>query len=598
MKNPVQQYLENIVEACAGTDGEVAAYIPELAAADPDRFALCLATVDGRVYEVGDAELSYSIQSISKPFTYALALQDSGIEAVTAKVGVEPSGDAFNEISLAPDSGRPFNAMINAGAITTSSLVDGEDGDARFDRVLRGFGRFAGRDLSVDESIYSSELGTAHRNRAIAHMLREFSILEGDPEDVLAQYVRQCSIAVDTRDLALMAATLANGGVHPRSGDEVLEAPLVEHVLSVMTTCGMYDAAGDWVTAVGMPAKSGVSGGIIGVLPGQVGVAVFSPRLDAHGNSARGVTLFERMSHDMELHIMHVSRGSRNAVRSSYSLAEARSRRRRTPAEQEALDAVSDRCHVYELHGDLLFSGAERVVRSIVDDDPELVIIDFTHVNDIAEVSRQTLISLRDRLREAGSEAVVVDPENVIPDPAAGTEDATRRFDDIPRALAWAEDELIARHCGSLDTSDPVSEHPLLSRLSDRAREAVRAAMTEQTHAEGDVVLAAGGSFAGIHLIVTGQAVARDHGPDGSAITLVTMEPGTSFGELALGTDDVQETEIVAASDLELLVLEADDLEQMTLDDPAIGVEVWRAIARDGYRVAERALRRSATRTS
>ncbi|WP_375002463.1 glutaminase [Aeromicrobium sp. CTD01-1L150] len=598
MRSPVQRYLENIVEACAGTDGEVAGYIPELAAADPDRFALCLATVDGRVYEVGDTDLTYSIQSISKPFTYALALQDSGMKDVMAKVGVEPSGDAFNEISLAPGTGRPFNPMINAGAITTSSLVTGDDSQQRFERVLRGFGRFAGRDLSVDESIFTSELDTAHRNRAIAHMLREFSILEGDPEQVLSQYVRQCSIAVDTRDLALMAATLANGGVQPRTHEEVLDPQLVEHVLSVMTTCGMYDAAGDWVTAVGMPAKSGVSGGIIGVLPGQVGIAVFSPRLDEHGNSARGVTLFERMSHDMELHIMHVSRGSRSALRSSYSLAEARSRRRRTPQEQESLDAVSQRCRVYELHGDLLFSGAESVVRSIVDDEPELVIVDFTHVNEIAEVSRLTLISLRDLLREAGAEAVVVDPGNVIPDPDAGTADATRRFDDVPSAIAWAEDELIARHCADLELSDPVAEHPLLSRLSDHALDVVRAAMTERTYAEGDVVLPAGGPFAGIHLIAEGRAVAYDRGPDGSRLTLVTMEPGTSFGELALGTDDVQETEIVAATGLRVFRLSAKDLERITHEDPAVGLQVWQAIARDGYRVADRALHRGATRSS
>lgn len=596
MKNPVQQYLEEIVEACAGTSGAVADYIPELAEADPDRFALCLATVDGRVYTVGDTEARFSIQSISKPFTYALALQDSGMEAVATKVGVEPSGDAFNEISLAPDSGRPFNPMINAGAITTTSLLAGDDGDERFGRALEGFGRFAGRELDVDEAIYDSELSTAHRNRAIAHMLREFSILEGDPEGVLAQYVRQCSISVDARDLALMAATLANGGIQPRTGEEVLDPQLVEHVLSVMTTCGMYDAAGDWVTAVGMPAKSGVSGGIIGVLPGQIGIAVFSPRLDSHGNSARGVTLFERMSHDMELHIMHVSRGSRSALRASFPLSQARSRRRRTPAEQEALDRVSDRCRVYELHGDLLFSGAESVVRSIVDDDPELAVLDFTHVNEIATVSRQTLIALRDRLRESGAEAVVVDPGEVIPDPDADTERATRRFPDVSSALAWAEDELIHRHCGDLTTSDPVGEHPLMSGLSDHAAEVVRDALEEREHADGEIVLEAGGDFSGVHLIIDGRAVACAEAPDGSRMNLVTMEPGTSFGELALGTEDVQETEIRADGDLSLLVLSAESIERITEDDPAVGLEMWRAMARDGYRVADKALRRGATR--
>lgn len=308
MESPVQQYLQAIADACAGTDGAVAGYIPELAAADPDRFAMCLATVDGQVYQVGDASHRYSIQSISKPFTYALALQDRGVEAVTAKVGVEPSGDAFNEISLAPGTGRPRNPMINAGAITAASLVDGTDGADRFDRVLAWYGRFAGRGLDVDEAVYTSELATAHRNRGLAHLLREFDILTGDPEEVLDQYIRQCAISVDTRDLALMAATLANGGVHPRGGEPVLEAGVVERVLSVMTTCGMYDAAGDWVSSVGIPAKSGIGGGILGAVPNRCGIATYSPRLDEHGNPVRGIRIFRRLSPDLDLHLLRPGR--------------------------------------------------------------------------------------------------------------------------------------------------------------------------------------------------------------------------------------------------------------------------------------------------
>lgn len=596
MRNPVQEYLEQIVAGCGDAGGEVAAYIPELAAADPDRFALCLATVDGRVYQVGEAEHRYSIQSISKPFTYALGLHDQGLEAVARKVDVEPSGDAFNEISVSADTGRPKNPMINAGAITASSLVAGDNGDERFARALDWFGRFAGRELELDEAVYSSELGSAHRNRAIAHMLREFGILEGDPEEVLDQYVRQCSVSVDTRDLALMAATLANGGRQPRTGEQVLEPELVEHVLSVMTTCGMYDAAGDWVTAVGIPAKSGVSGGIMGVLPGQVGLAIFSPRLDAHGNSAQGVALFEQLSTDMELHLMHVSRGSRGAVRSSYSLETARSTARWQGADQEVLDRVSDRGRVYELHGDLLFAGAEKVVSTVVEDAPEFAIFDFSHVNDIAQVARQTLVALRDRLREEGSEGVVVDPEGVIPDPDAGTDRASQYFTDLPSAIEWVEGQLVRMHCGPRKEPDPVEDHPLMRDLDGASLEAVRAAMARRSVAAGEEVLAAGGDFAGVHLIVKGQAVAQDTGPDGELMTLVTMGPGTSFGELALGTGDVQETAIRAVTDLELLVLSAEDLDRITAEDPAVALPIWQAIARDGYRVADRALRRSAVR--
>lgn len=497
---------------------------------------------------------------------------------------------------MEPGTGRPKNPMINAGAITAASLVAGEDAEARFARVLDWYGRFAGRELDVDERIYASELSTAHRNFGLAHMLREFSILESDPEPVVAGYIRQCSVSVTTRDLALMAATLANGGRQPQTGEAVLPPALVEHVLSVMTTCGMYDAAGDWVTTVGIPAKSGVSGGIIGVLPGQVGIAVFSPRLDPHGNSARGVTLFERLSADMEMHLMHVSRGSRSAVRSSYSLATARSRTRWQGADQDVLDEFADRAHVYELNGDLLFAGVEAIVRAVVDDAPELAVFDFTHVNDVAEVSRQTLIALRERLREVEAEAVVVDPGGVIPDPDAGTPDATPRFDDLASAIEFCEAELIRRHCGPRKEPDPVADHPLIHGLQGAAREAVQAAMTTRTVAAGEVVLEAGGGFAGVHIIRRGRAVATDTGPDGQRLTLVTMGPGTSFGELALGTDDRQETEIRAETDLDLLVLSADDLARITAADPDIGLAVWQQIARDGYRVADRALRRGAVR--
>lgn len=600
MRSPVQQYLQDIADRCGGTAGEVASYIPELAAADPDRFALALATVDGHVYTVGDAEVRYSIQSISKPFTYALALADQGADAVAAKVDVEPSGEAFNEISLAAETGRPRNPMINAGAITTASLVRGATGEERFDRVLAWYGAFAGRQLDVDEGVYGSELDTAHRNRAIAHMLREYEILVGDPEETLAQYIRQCAIAVDTRDLALMAATLANGGVQPVSGERVLETGSVERVLSVMATCGMYDAAGDWISTVGMPAKSGVSGGIIAVLPGQVGLAVFSPRLDAHGNSARGVQLCERMSRDMEMHLMHVGRSSHTAVRASYPLGHLASRRRRPDADQAVLAEHAERSRVYELHGDLLFAGAERVVRAVVDDEPELAVVDLRRVDDVTGVARVALLGLRALLREAGSEAVLVDPQHVLGDPDADTgedEPPTPLFDDLDAAVRWCEDELLRRHGGAPTTEQElVDEHPLLRDLSAEARAVLDAELERLEVEEGAVVLEAGGGFAGVHVIVSGEAVATVDGPDGQPVRLVTMSPGTSFGELALGTGDVQETCIRAATDLVLLRLSSEAIERITREQPAVALEMWQAMTRDGYRVADRALRAGVTR--
>jgi glutaminase len=276
--SPIQALLEALhARFQAVRDGAVADYIPELTKADPEWFAICLATTDGRLYEVGDSRQGFTIQSISKPLTYGLALEDRGLDAVLARIGVEPTGDAFNSISLAPDTGRPLNPMINAGAIAAASLVAGHSEEDKLARLLAVYGLYAGRPLAVDRRVYESERDTGHRNRAIGHMLRNFGILDGDPEPALDLDFRQCSIEIDCRDLALIGATLANGGVNPVTGERALRAEYVENVLSVMTTCGMYDFAGEWVYSVGMPAKSGVGGGVLAVLPGQLGIGVFPP---------------------------------------------------------------------------------------------------------------------------------------------------------------------------------------------------------------------------------------------------------------------------------------------------------------------------------
>jgi len=210
MKSPIQEYLERLHEKYAELrDGEVATYIPELAKANPEWFGICVATTDGRIYEVGDTHQPFTIQSTSKPFTYGLALEDRGRDAVLAKIGVEPTGDAFNSISLAPGTGCPLNPMINAGAIVATSLVAGYSPEDKLRRLLGVYSLYAGRQLSLDPAVYESERATGHRNRAIGYMLRNFDILSGDPEPALDLYFRQCSVSIDCRDLSLMAATLA-----------------------------------------------------------------------------------------------------------------------------------------------------------------------------------------------------------------------------------------------------------------------------------------------------------------------------------------------------------------------------------------------------
>jgi glutaminase len=402
----VQQYLDRIrAEHAEVPDGALASYIPELTRVDPNGFGLSLSSSDGYVYESGDAAVEFTIQSISKPFTYALALDRIGQKAVDAKIGVEPSGEAFNEISVDKTTKTPKNPMINAGAIAAVSLIPAGTPDERFALIQDFYSGFAGRRLELDRDVYASEKASGSRNRAIAYMLQSFGVLDDDPDDVLDVYFRQCSFNVTATDLARMAATLARGGINPMTGRRVTDAAVVKRTLSVMVTCGMYDAAGDWVSAVGMPAKSGVGGGIVAVLPGQLGIGVYSPLLDARGNSVRGVRVCRSMSEQLGLHFLNVSRDSRASLRAVYQ--------------------PCDNVRVYETHGDLLFCGAEQVVRT-VDRDREgfdVAILDVSRVDDIDDAARALLSGMSAALRAQGKDGYLVDPDRRVirtePEPEA-----------------------------------------------------------------------------------------------------------------------------------------------------------------------------------
>ncbi len=425
MAELVQRYLDQLVaEFAPVNDGALADYIPELTQVDPTGFGLALSSADGFVYESGDARSEFTIQSISKPFTYALALDQVGQDAVDARIGVEPSGDAFNEISVDERTKTPKNPMINAGAIAAVSLVPGATPDERFARIREFYSACAGRPLEIDEDVYRSEKATGNRNRAIAYMLTSFGVLD-QPDDVLDVYFRQCSLRVTSVDLARMAATLARGGVNPQTGRRITAATVVQRTLSVMVTCGMYDGAGDWVSADGMPAKSGVGGGIAAVLPGQLGIGVYSPLLDGRGNSVRGVLACRALSQRLGLHFLNVSREARATIRAVYDAAAG--------------------VRVYELHGDLMFAGAERVLRTVdrADDDFSVVILDVTRVDTISDPARALLAGMSDTLRAAGKHGLLIDPDAAVIRPGRGFDDVV--FSALDDAVSAAGDWLRAR---------------------------------------------------------------------------------------------------------------------------------------------------------
>lgn len=285
-------------------DGKVYVSEPGLKEINPDWFAICIATIDGQVYTVGDWEESFLIQSISKVFAYGLALEDKGRDYVLTKVDVEPTGDAYNSIiKVESKSKRPYNSMVNTGAIATTSLIEGAGPGHRLKRILEMYHRYIGRRVFVDTPILVSEQNNGDRNWAISYLLRNFGMISGDISQTLSLYLQQCSVIINCRDLALMGATLANNGVNPVTKERAINSGYVKDILSVMHTCGMYDFAGEWVYKVGFPAKSGVGGGIIGVVPNQMGIAVFSPPLDSRGNSVRGIKVCEELSKYLGLHI-------------------------------------------------------------------------------------------------------------------------------------------------------------------------------------------------------------------------------------------------------------------------------------------------------
>ncbi|MDQ5979689.1 MAG: glutaminase, partial [Verrucomicrobiota bacterium] len=446
--NSIHQIIEEVFARHRSLNtGILPDYIPELTLANPAWFGIAITTVDGRQYLCGDTGVEFSIQSVSKPFVYGLALDACGLEEVRRRIDVEPSGEAFNSISLKPGTGQPRNPMINAGAIAATGMIAAPSLAERFQVIQGRFGDFAGRLLKLDETIYRSESTTGFRNRAIANLLRNFNIIEGEVDPILEAYFMQCSLMVDCTALSVMGATLANGGLNPLTRKRVLSPWAVEKVTSVMSTCGMYDYSGNWAFEVGIPAKSGVGGGIIGVLPGQLSVAVFSPLLDANYNSVRGIAVFRDLAKAFGLHLLNRPSLTDYVIRRTYSLSEFQSNRFRPRAVQDLLRRDGHRVRIFELQGDLYFGALERVIHAYLFtlDESERVIIDLTRVGSIDEATRTIVFRFAKQAFDQGRRIILVDPRQIF---SAGERRSLVPmafvYDDCNTALEDAEENLLA----------------------------------------------------------------------------------------------------------------------------------------------------------
>ena len=291
--------------------GDVCTSIPALGSVDPDLFAISVTTIDGQVFNIGDVDTMFTIQSISKAFSYGLALEQHGSPFLEEKVGMEPTGEDFDSIIKLDDLNRPFNPMVNSGAIVTTSLINARNYKSRDDEILKYFEKFANQKFEVDKEIYDSELNNSHKNWAIVHLLRHFRSISKDYESDLKLYIKQCSASLNIDSLSMMGATLANNGVNPITKKRCISAQNLRHMLSVIFTCGMYNYSGEWAFDVGLPAKSGVSGSILMIVPGLMAISVYSPRLDKRGNSVRGIKVCEELSQILKLHILDYGGPSR-----------------------------------------------------------------------------------------------------------------------------------------------------------------------------------------------------------------------------------------------------------------------------------------------
>jgi glutaminase len=575
-------------------DGKLADYIPELAKADPAHFGVVLATADGFAYRAGDADRSFTAQSVSKPLVYALALEDHGLAFVQSKIGVEPSGDPFNSITFDERNNRPFNPMVNAGAITAASLIKGANHAERFERIIGIFERFTGRRPVLDEAVYISERDTGHRNRAIGYLALNAGMIEGPLDDHLDLYFRQCSLSVTAHDLAIASATLANDGINPLTGQRAIRSEHVRAVLSVMSSCGMYDYAGEWQFDVGLPAKSGVSGGITAVLPGQLGLGLYSPLVDAVGNSIRGVKVCEELSRLFRLHLLEQRASAKTAMRRLYTGAEVRSKRVREGEDRRKLDTLGRQIEVVELQGDLLFAEAEKVSRRIVQDSAAATyfILDTERAYRIDPVAFDLLFSVRRKLAEKGKHLALAGSDRfaswhanwstAVPDWFASVDQALEFFEDRlldPVPVRRGEEKKIA--LGGFD---------LMKGLSEKEIAAIEERGETKSFVPGERLVEMNTPSDGLFFLLKGRVdVSIPLAGSAQPYRVSTIDAGNVFGELALFDSFPRTANIIGAVPGEMLVLRNSDLNALRNEAPNAYLRLVLAMGRS---LAER-LRRA-----
>jgi len=585
-EGPIEAYLADLHREVSGlSGGEPAGHTPALALAPANAFGIAIATLDGKVYEVGDTRSPFTLQSIAKPLMHALALEDVGRETVLRHVGVEPTGEASSAIGL--DENRPFNPMVNAGALAITALVQGADYPTRRARVLAMLEGFAGHTLMIDEAAFRAERDAGERNKAIAALMRQAEMLEGDTGEILDLYFSQCAVQVDCADLAMMAATLANGGVNPLTEERAMRGEFATDVLTVMNSCGMYNYAGQWSYEVGAPATASVAGAIIAVVPGQVGIAAYAPRLDGRGNSIRGLEACKRIARDFDLHVFRHQPNSAAVLRGEAFGAAVRSRRKRTLAESEILDRQGGRICILEAQGALFFGSAERLDRRIGErlEDCDHVVVDLHRVTEADEAAQDLLVKRAVGARAGGLLFAHLPPGGALNGLQAGFVQAGLTLHaDRDSALEAFENNLLSQRSavGAGAASLTLSQTDIFQGLSADDMAALEALAHQQVFETGEVMLREGDQGRTFFVITEGSAsVSLRLGLGGRSLRVATMGPGSTVGELALLDGGPRSADVLADQRTVCHAFSIDALKDLGKTRPQMLVQIFANLSRD-----------------
>ena len=475
--------------------------------------------------------------------------------------------------------------MVNAGAIACSGLIYEAEGDGAFELIRKTLSRFAGRELGVDEAVFASERATGDRNRAIAWLLRNYSVVRGDVDAVLDVYFRQCSVLVTARDLAVMAATLANSGVNPLTGERIVTPYAVARTLSVMTSSGMYDYAGEWIYRVGMPAKSGVGGGIVAALPAQLGLGTFSPRLDSHGNSVRGLKVCEALSSQFDLHVLNRSGDVRTCVIADYDIAGVSSRRSRQPHEQQILEERHDEIRVIELVGALTFATIDYVSRQLSGRPAEhaashsrfparaehhqaaaRLLGEVSPASPIVASRRSWRASKRRRRSADAIRGWTADAAQAAPvfDCSTTRSNGPRTRSSIAMAVSCAlHEDAMSRRAGAARRIERREEIAELAELC-----------ASRGYQAGQRIIGAGESATSLFFLQSGMVSVKLH----SGVRLASLVPGMAFGEMAL-IEHARSADVWADTAVQCLELSLSAYAGFRASHPESGERIMRNLA-------------------